>query len=194
MASIRIATGAMPAEWIRGRMRFTMLLPTGLLPTGLLLCACHSGPDSADVCSVDNVTPGTMAADINDVAWEAPETTWMYTGTSVQVNTGTADGWWVSLVAQTDHDGNTIQSQIDGDLFPIHVTLQGGEGGGFLTLYADGSSDSYSSKNAGGGELELLRYEAGDTIVGCFNADTATDAGDTATLSAASFSAHLSAL
>ena len=165
-----------------------------MFPCALLLAACHSAPDSADVCSVNDVTPGTMGAEIDGVAWEAPATTWSYAGESVQVNSGTADGWRVSLVAQTDHDGNTIQSQIEGDHFPIHVTLQGGEGGGFLTLYADGSSESFSSKNAAGGELELLRYEAGDTIVGCFNTDTATEAGDTATMSAASFSAHLSTL
>lgn len=167
------------------------VLPLSLLS---LLVACSKGPDSADVCSVDGVTPGILTGQIDGVDWAAEETVWMYAGESLQINTGTADGWRVSLVAQTDKDGNTIKAQMDAEAYPIHVILQGSEGGGFVTLYADGSSDSYSSTNAAGGELELLRYEAGDTLVGCFNVDTATEAGETATLSGAAFGARPSSL
>jgi hypothetical protein len=136
----------------------------------VLLLACTSdGGSKATNCTVD-AAEGTAVATVDGEAWEGGGATWVWAGDSLQVNTVGAGSWWMSLVAQTTADGDTVKAAVDSGALPATIDL-GGDGG-WATLYpADGAS--YSSRNGSG---ELVIIEADDASVqACFTFEAAGD-------------------
>lgn len=142
------------------------------------------------MCSVDDgVDAGVTVATIDDTTWTSGVgTTWNVAGDGVQLNAPRTDDWMLTVVAQTDHDGNSVASAVSAEDFPIHVTLGTGDDGGFATLYP-ASGDSYTTTNGGAGELELLRMDQ-TVLIGCFSFTAGTDAGDEVSVDAGSIKAR----
>jgi hypothetical protein len=95
------------------------------------------------------LAPGAASANIDGASWATTEATWTEAGSSIQINTGSADGWWITLVASTTEDGEAALDQLERRKFPMVFTLADSGAGAFATLYpAEGGS--YSTNAAGG--------------------------------------------
>ena len=149
---------------------------------GLAVAGCDGGPAAEDVCTIDDIAVGRAKGFIDDLAWEPAGVTWTTAGTSIQVNAPPNNGWQLSLVAQTDRDGNAVADEVTAGNFPVHVTLGEGGDGGFATLYPS-SGSSLSTGLAEGGHLQILRIDADSGLVGCFSFEAASEDGAVATLS-----------
>lgn len=154
-----------------------------------LLAACDLRPNPEATCTLDDaVMPGHLIGTLDGADWNADEVTWLFAGDSLQINTGTEEGWRLSIVAQTDNDGATVKSVMDAGNYPVHVAF--GEGaGGFVTVYTKFGSSSYSTNNTAGGVFEILRMDEDEGVVGCLSFEAATDEGEVVTLDAGSLRA-----
>ncbi|MFZ5477873.1 MAG: hypothetical protein ACOZNI_13950 [Myxococcota bacterium] len=148
----------------------------------LLLLACEPGASGG--CSVDQEA-GTAAALVDGEDWTGPGATWLWQGESLQINTVGAGDWWLSLVAQTTRDGDTLAAAVDAGAFPVDVSLTDG---GWATFYPP-SGASYSSRE-GSGELVVAEVD-GDTLRACFSFEAVSD-GETVTVEAGTVDAALS--
>lgn len=146
------------------------------------LAACSGSPNAEDVCEIDDIAVGRATGFIDDTPWEPAGVTWTTAGTAIQLNAPPNNGWQLSLVAQTDRDGNPVADEVSAGNFPVHVTLAAGGEGGFATLYPS-SGSSFNTGLAEGGHLQILRLDADRGLVGCFSFEAASEDGAVATLS-----------
>lgn len=145
-------------------MRFAPLLL-------LAACAADAGPD-ATCTDADGLADGAVSATFDGAAWESTAT-WLWQGDGAQVNVATADGWRLTLVAQTTADGETVLAAVEGGAFPVEVPLEEG-GGGWALAYPD-DGDSYSTDEAGG-TLTVTALD-GDVLAACFAFEAARAGG-----------------
>lgn len=144
---------------------------------GLLACA-----DKAGSCGAEALAAGSAEAGVGGAAWSNDAVTWTWAGSSLQVNSTASEGWLLSLVAQTDLDGQDLETAAAGEL-PIEVDLMDG---GFAVMYPD-TGDSYASNKGAGGTLEITAID--DVVQGCFSFEAATAGGEALSVSAGAFHA-----
>ena len=136
----------------------------------LVLVAC-AGSSSQAVCDDGAaLDAGVVTATLDGAAWESAAT-WVMGGESMQVNAAAADGWSLTLVAQTTVEGEAITDALGAGSYPVNVDL-GPDGGGWVLAYpSDG--DSLSS-DSGGGTLSFSEFD-GAALQACFSFDVAND-------------------
>lgn len=137
-------------------------------------CAGEKDEDST-TCSV-SVDDGVIEASIEGDAWDSTAT-WSEAGEGVQVVSGTADGWRMTIAAQQ------ALAAVDVGEFPFVIDLAGDEG--FVTAYPESGGASFSSSE-GSGTLTLTGAD-GDLLSGCFSAELGSADGDTLSVSGAEF-------
>ncbi len=158
------------------------------LPLLLVLAACAGNGAGAGTCDVGTLDPGTIEATVDGEAWTGGATTWLLAGSSLQVNSESAGGWWLSAVAQETTAGAALGDAVSAGSWPADVDLPPDGGtGGWVTFYPD-SGDSYSTKQADGGSLTLAG-EDGTDLLGCFSFTAANGAGDEVTVESGVFRA-----
>lgn len=118
---------------------------------------------------------GTISATVSDGAWSSVGQ-WLWSGSSLQINTDAADGWLLSFVVQMAADGTPIADALAAGSFPVEVTLHAGEEGGWVTAYPDAGA-SYYSGDADGGTM-LIAGQDGTTLTGCFAFEAINGDGD----------------
>lgn len=153
-----------PARAKRAAMRL-LLLP--------LLAACAADVPADASCAVpETLADGAVEATVDGAGW-ASTATWLWQADGVQLNIATADGWRVTLVAQSAADGATIRDAVDAAAFPVEVALEEGGGGWAIAYPEDGGS--YST-NAGSGAVTFTALDS-DVLAGCFAFEAAHDDG-----------------
>jgi hypothetical protein len=158
-----------------------------LLPGLLTLAAgCGSAAGSSS-CGAEAIDPGVIEATVDGESWEGGAATWMLAGASLQINSASAGGWWLSAVAQTTVDGAGVGDALAAGDLPAEVDLPESGAGGWATFYPD-SGDSYSTKLAAGGTLTLVKQDGAD-LLGCFAFVAANGAGDEVTVESGRFRA-----
>lgn len=131
--------------------------------------------------------PGTLEATVDGESWEGGAATWLLAGSSLQINSVTAGGWWLSAVAQTTVDGAGVGDALAAGDLPADVDFPESGTGGWATFYPD-SGDSYSTKLAAGGALTVAAQDGTD-LLGCFAFVAANGAGDEVTVESGRFRA-----
>lgn len=135
----------------------------------LLACA-GGGGGKIGSCTVD-LDADAAEATVDGEAWAADGATFTWAGESLQINTTGAD--WLSIVAQTTGEGETLQAAVDAGNFPISVTVVEGADGGFATWYPE-SGSSLTTREAAGGTLEIVSADA-DLVEACFAFEVGAD-------------------
>ncbi len=146
-----------------------------LLPAAAALLLAIGCPTTDDaVCPpLDALASGDVSATVDGQAWSATDGSWFWSGTSVQVVTGSHDGWRISMVGRMSADGQTVRDAASADAFPIEIPLTTGLDGGWLLLYPD-SGDSFASENAAGGSWFITAIDGAD-LRGCFTAEVSDE-------------------
>lgn len=140
--------------------------------TLLALVGCPTGEDA--VCPpADDLASGEVTASLDGAAWSAADGYWFWSGTSLQVVTGSHGGWRLSMLGRTTADGTTVRDAVGDDAFPVEVPLATGLDGGWLLLYPD-EGDSFASEKAAGGSWFITAVD-GDELMGCFAAEISDD-------------------
>ncbi len=148
------------------------LLFASLPLTLLAFAGCPSAED--EVCpSTEELANGDILATLDGAAWAADDGYWFWSGTSLQVVTGSHDGWRLSMLGRTAVDGTTVRDAVGDDAFPVEVPLASGLDGGWLLIYPD-TGDSFASEKAAGGSWFITAVE-GDELHGCFEAEVSDD-------------------
>jgi hypothetical protein len=139
-----------------------------LLATGLAIVAGCPTTDDAVCPPLDGLGSGEVSATVDGEAWSATDGSWFWSGTSLQVVSGSHGGWRLSMVGRMSVDGQTLRDAVDGG-FPVEVPLTTGLDGGWVLLYPD-SGDSFASEKAGGGSWFITAIDGAD-LRGCFAAE-----------------------
>ena len=142
-------------------------------------------------CPGEQLASGNAEANVNGSDWAAIQVVWVAAGSAVQVTTPSSDGWEFQIVSQRTADGATIEEAMGADAWPIEVSLDGGESGGWALAYPDAGA-SYSSAN-GGGSLTLDGTDS-DELFGCFEFTAATEDGEEISVDHGAFRARPSDL
>jgi hypothetical protein len=139
-----------------------------LLAAGLALAAGCPTTDDTVCPPLDELGSGEVSASVDGNPWSATDGSWFWSGTSVQVITGSQDGWRLSMVGRMSADGQILRDAVDAG-FPVEIPLTTGLDGGWVLLYPD-SGDSFASENAGGGSWFITAIDGAD-LRGCFSAE-----------------------
>jgi hypothetical protein len=140
-------------------MRHVLFAP---LLSALLGCGAGSG-----VCATDDLAVGRARAEIGGDAWEAAGAAWALSGTSVQVLTGPADGWRITMVAQWTPDGVLLSDAVQEGVFPITAALGDDAEGGWAVLYPDEGA-TLQTASAAAGTLTITDIVDG-VLTACFD-------------------------
>ena len=148
----------------------------------LIACGKGEGDSTAITCEADSTASGHLKGELDGAAYDAPETTWVWSGENMQINTATHEGWHLSLVGK-EAKGGSVKAAADAGELPIEVTLSDA-GGGFALAYPE--SGSTFTTDEGSGTLVFTAIE--DEVVGCIDFE-ASDGSSTVRLSGGAFRA-----
>jgi len=148
--------------------------------------ACDKGGDSAASASAcGEATPeGQIEGVVNGADWSTTAT-WAWSGSSLDITSDSADGWRLSIVAQSTTGGGGVQDAVNDAAFPVDVTLVSGAEGGWALMYPDVGSGSFSTNQTDGGQLTLSGLD-GEALWGCLSF-IASDGTGSVELDAAEF-------
>jgi len=123
-------------------------------------------------CSVDLVE-GAAEALVDGSDWMSEGATFMWAGSSLQINIPGNAGWMFTLTGRKTQTGMAVLDAADVQDFPILVDLTGQ--GGFAVAYPAEGSSSYSTTQNGSGSLEITEADSG--LRACFSFVGVNDAG-----------------
>lgn len=149
----------------------------------LLLVACDGSGQTASSCEA-TVDSGAIEATVDGEDWEGGAVTWLLAGSSLQINSASTGGWWLSAVAQETTTGGTLGDVLAAGDWPAVVDLppEGGTGG--WAIFYPESGDSFSTKQSTGGTLTIAAAADGTDLLGCFAFTAADGGGDEVTVEA----------
>lgn len=142
---------------------------------GLIVCSLFTGVgcgSSDESCDTSELAPGEIQGSVDGAPWVGSGASFNWAGTGFQITTEDADGYRLTLAAQTTIDGVDLATAGDGE-FPLTVDLSGG---GFGLLYPSGES-SYSSDSG-----TLIVTELSQVVRGCFDFQATAADGDAVTV------------
>ena len=160
-------------------MRWTCGIFVGL---GLFFAGCgdkggssDSGDDSFS-CPEVSVSSSSIEATVDGHAWVDASVTWVWAGSTLQLNSTEADGFNMSFALRETTDGTAIDDAIESGIGPYVVDL-GPDGGGFALLYA--GSGSYASEEPEGSGTMIIAEVTDTEVAACFTYRAASAAGET---------------
>jgi hypothetical protein len=155
--------------------RLPLARPHPLAGSALLLtlAACGEATVGEGSCGdVASLQPGEASAAVDGAPWTSVAT-WVWQGESLQLNTTSAGGWRLTLVAQEAADGSTVLAAVEAGAFPVEVALSEA-GGGWALAYPDAGASL--STDAGSGTLTLSAL-SGEVLDACFAFEAASQDG-----------------
>ena len=139
----------------------------GSLMRGLFLTIVATLSACNAPCDPSRLDPGWIEARVGGRDWIGGTTTWTLAGSSLQINSVSAGGWFVSFVVQAASDGAPIADALDEGAFPIAIRLEPTGDGGWATMYPDTGS-SFSTRLGEGGTMTVEAYD-GAELQACFD-------------------------
>lgn len=112
---------------------------------------------------------GQIEANIDGDPWTS-EATFRFAGDGLQVNTVSADGWFLTFALQRTTDGATLAAAMDLGVEPIDVEVGGSS---FVSVYP-GEGSSYRTEDHG--RVEFHSYDE-TSVLACFEFDAKGDDG-----------------
>lgn len=140
------------------------------------VCAGCSGEKDDNTCAPAEIAAGTVQATVDGAEWTGPSATWRMAGSSLQLNTVSTGGWFLSVVAQKTTSDQTLEAALAAGTYPIEVRLKTGVEGGFALFYPEDGSTFATKTGDGDGSLVLSRRD-GDDLIGCLEFTALSDDG-----------------